>query len=154
MTATPTIMVSTRRMRKAVAKWLLEEAVTIEQALELESAVYAGLIAGSSYRGRRHEPGEGIGYDVDWEAERKKGIEAEIDYEDVKFPSTCGCLLDTIEQIKGGRRQAGVIEAFSQQTYNLALTLNLGDTPSNSKWARAAVRGIQDYVAYLEQPNG
>jgi hypothetical protein len=138
-------------MRKAVAEWLKEEAATIVQALELESALYAGLIRGNSYRGQRFETDSDVGLDVDWSAERRKGVKEEQNDDDPIYPPKCGCLLDTLEKIKGGRRRSGVIEAFSQQAYNLAMTIDLGDTPDNSKWARAAVKGIRDYVAELER---
>src|SRR4051812_15130012 len=101
---TATLVVTTRSMRKAVTKWLKEERATIQQALQLESALYAGLVDGSSYRGLRYEQGYDIGEDVNWTAERRKGITGEEVDESVYYPSRCGCLLDTIEQIKGGRR--------------------------------------------------
>jgi hypothetical protein len=41
--------------------------------------------------------------------------------------------------------------SWSTEAFALALMLSVGDTPYNSKWARAAVKGIEDYVAEIEK---
>jgi hypothetical protein len=36
------------------------------------------------------------------------------------------------------------------ETFALALNIHLGDTPKNSKWARAVVKGIENYLVAVE----
>src|SRR4051812_33426219 len=122
--------VTTRSLRKAVAGWLREEQATIEQALEVESALYAGAIAGGTYRGNRHWADGPINAVSEYQKQTKDEPQDGTDY-----TGACGCLLDTFERIKGGRRPFGTLPEESNNAFALALNLGMGNTPSNSKWA-------------------
>ena len=135
-------------MRKAVTFWLREEGATIEQALMLQSAILAGVIAGSSYSGRRDGYDELID-EVDRELDRLWQSEAEEDEESWAIPIHCGCLIDTFERSRRAR-PSGLMRQASAETYALAMTINYGDTPATSKWAKAAEDGIVDYIKGLE----
>lgn len=143
--------VSTNEMRRAVAGWLREEKATVVQALELQSAVEAGAIAGWSYAGKRVDEGEAFtvvdNYQRINDARPTFGSRTSTGIDSDK---QCGCLVDTFERIEGGRRVRGVMGEDSSETFALALLIGLGDTPENSRWAKAAVKGIEDYVAEKE----
>lgn len=136
------MQVTTREMRKNVKGWLIEEMATAEQALQLLDALYAGAIAGAVYNGRRScsEGGEVISL-VRYNrpsSEKKTEIAR----------AGCGCLLGTFEDITTPRETS--ITGSSRVVFGLATYIHFGDTPSTSTWARAAARGIEDYLATLD----
>ena len=57
----------------------------------------------------------------------------------------CHCLLGTLEQIQGGKPVAS-ITGVSAEAFGLAIKIPLGATPENSLWAKAAAKGIEDYL--------
>jgi hypothetical protein len=138
--------ISPRETRIAVRDWLQEEKATIEQALELESAIYAGAIDGGTYKGKR-DWDETIVEAVDTSPVRSLSSSPYDGYE------SCGCLLDTFERIQH-KRPLRDIKGQSLTAFSAALMLRLGHTPKNNPWAAAAVKGIADYVARLEKANG
>lgn len=133
---------TTRQMRKSVKEWLTEEKATVAQALQIEAALHAGAIAGSRYGGYRHyDRVRGLIRKADV-VRRQEGGEDIVPEE-----RGCGCLLDTLERIKGHRPTAFLDkETETGKAFSLAILIQLGDTPANSKWARAAVAGIADYI--------
>jgi hypothetical protein len=144
---TAELKVTPRQMRKSVTNWLREEKATIEQALKLQVALYAGAIAGERYDGDRPS-------DTDYieQVSKYQGRTGDIPEDPAGYESedtSCGCLLDTLERIKGRRPVRGMPDA-SAQAFSLALMIGYGDTPYDSKWARAAVRGVEDYIAEKE----
>jgi hypothetical protein len=130
--------VTVRQMRKSVREWLWQEKATIRQALQLQSALEAGAIAGDSYQGRRSM------------SRAVNLIDKVNDAPAPKPDEHCSCLLGTFERIKDGAPLATSIDGASAETFALALMLTVGDTPSNNAWAAAAVVGIEDYVLSQE----
>jgi hypothetical protein len=139
------MQVTTATFRASVTGWLKEERATKQQALQLLDAVYAGVISGSVYDGSR-------GWTDDTDLPVKavtvadSRIPAEQRVEDEDY-NKCGCLVDTLEQIRD-ERPRGRLEANSNtlRTFALAQRVAFGDTPANSKWAKAAAQGIEDYI--------
>ena len=67
------------------------------------------------------------------------------------YVPSCGCLLETFEQIRKNRPTRQIpSDSHTLETFSLATLIGLGDTPKNSKWARAAANGIADYIAAQE----
>lgn len=142
--------ISTREVRKSIKAWLTEERATAVQALELQSALEAGLIKGNTYAGYRVADLATVDQVYSWQVERaQNNYDVPEAYEDTP---DCGCLVETLEQIKGKRPDKD-LGPNADETYALALLIKLGDTPENSKWVRAAVRGIEDYLTTLETAN-
>jgi hypothetical protein len=138
--------VTKQAFRASVAGWLKEERATKEQALQLLDAVYAGVIAGGIYAGSRGWTDDTA---VPVDAVRIAGSRIPLEQrEEDKSYESCGCLVDTLEQIRDAR-PSGFLEANSNTmtAFALAQRIAFGDTPSNSKWARAAAQGIEDYIA-------
>jgi hypothetical protein len=78
---------------------------------------------------------------------RREGNDARTDAH--AYQEGCGCLIDTLERIKRGR-PLRVMTGATEETFSLAMLIGLGDTPQNSKWARAAAKGVEDYITSLE----
>ena len=138
------LQVTTQEMRRSVKNWLTEEKATVEQALKLESALYAGAIEGSWYEGNREGRHTFAGAIRQYRRETSERPRTESGY-----GGTCGCLLDTLERIRHSRPIRDMSDDTAK-TFSLAMMIGLGDTPYNSKWARAAAKGIEDYLATQE----
>lgn len=141
------MIVTVQQMRKSVLGWLTEEGATVEQATELLSAIYAGAIAGDNYDGRRLS-----GVLAPWNEVQDFATETGIfvaHQDEEEVPAECGCLIDSLERIKHGRPTRAMGPATSR-TFVLATLIYIGDTPSNSKWSRAAAKGVEDYIVWLE----
>lgn len=131
---------TTAAFRAAVAGWLQEEQAGKESTLLLLEALHAGAISGDSYHGQRREQPE----TYDLSVVSPGDIESPMDYE--AEGEQCGCLVDTLEQIRD-ERPAGRLGPQGSVAFNLAIKIPVGGTPSNNVWARAAAEGIEDYFA-------
>jgi hypothetical protein len=139
--------ITTTQFRKSVTGWLTEEEATVDQALELQSAIEAGAIEGTAYEGHRPYPNGPIREVV---AHRKAhGLKTPF-LAEMGVDRSCGCLVDTLERIRGGRPSVPMPAGPVAETFALALNIHLGDTPKNSKWARAVVKGIENYLVAVE----
>lgn len=143
--------VTVQQMRKSVLGWLTEEGATVEQATELLSALHAGAIDGLNYKGKRESDDNAPWGDIDHyeNVHGRQNADAYNDNEVTLNDDSCGCLVDSFERIKQGRpaRQMG---ASTSEAYAFATMIGLGDTPSNHRWARAAAKGVEDYIVWLE----
>ena len=139
------MIVSTKGFREATKQWLEEEKATVEQALKLLSALEAGAVDGGTYKGKRDYDNERPREVLVFRSQPGNDSRGEARVE----ARGCGCLVDTLERIKGYRPHRSISGA-TEEAFSLALMIGLGDTPKNSKWARAAAKGIEDYLATKE----
>jgi hypothetical protein len=125
--------------RTSTKGWLQEEGATQQQALQLLDALYAGLIEGTRYFGKQNimdTPTE--------EVPSGLPVHRDVVVAAVDTPR-CGCLVDTLEVIRGKRPRGRMAGQNTEVTFALAQKIRLGDTPTNNEWAKAAAQGIQDY---------
>lgn len=142
--------VTTQQFAKSVKGWLEEEKASVVQAMQLQAALEAGAINGGNYQGHRTDNADQPYEDV--MRFRRSVFHTYIRNDDLledENEKSCGCLVDTLERIKGNRPFREMRTA-SGETFWLATLIGRGETPSSSKWARAAVRGIAQYIAALE----
>ncbi len=130
-------------MRKHVKGWLKEEGATQTQTLQLLNAIYAGVIDGDTYKGKRSDIGAPV-IDVYPAPIDFIGPEEQTNAYGDEVPG-CGCLLDTLERIQGGRRRAGIMKEHSAIAFNLAIKIPYGVGPEKNVWSRAAAEGVEDY---------
>lgn len=136
--------VTTRTMREAVKGWLEEERATEVQAIQLLDALYAGVIDGGVYTGDRL--GDTATEDLIDEQHNPKDLDAKPDANLLWGDDACGCLVDTLERIRGFK-PTRTIKGQTGVTFALAVNIPFGGTPSNNAWARAAAAGIEDYLS-------
>lgn len=138
------MQVTLANMRRAVKGWLQEERATKGETLQMLDAIYADAIDGGMYAGD-------CGYSSDLEViklvkllEMVPGVKS--DYSNSEIPLECGCLVGTLEKIRG-MQPTHAFTGASAEAFALAKKIPYGATPENSSWARAARDGILDYYA-------
>ncbi len=137
------MQVTLANMRSAVKGWLKEERATKEQTLQLLDVIYAGAIDGGMYTGNRLRGS--LRSRVIFEL-LERVLMAESDYLSSEIPDECGCLIETLEVIRGVRPTHAFTGA-SAEAFALAKKIPYGATPENNSWSRAARDGILDYYA-------
>jgi len=144
---TAAVAITTQQFRKDIAEWLKDEKANQTQALMLLDAIHGGVIEGRN-GGDRYMFAEHIANAIvpsDEPSEERFFNEETQDFEG----EDCSCLLGTFEEIKPNFKAEHLLGESSKRVFWFATMIPFGATPSTNKWARAAARGIEDYIASL-----